>query len=303
LDYYVTKTTDLLLNRQLPITSGYVQIQENVGETETKGFEVTLNANIINSVGGFTWDADFNLASYKEEIVDLAQRDADGNKVDDTGNSWFHGHPIRSFFNYKKVGIWQASEFDQAQATDQAFPGEIKVQDTDGDGKITPADRVIIGNDVPSAFGGLNNRFAFKGFDFSFFFYYRLGFMLDSRFEESQATMQGRYNNLNIDYWTIDNPSNEYPRPNKNQEFPQRNTTLRYRDGGFVKLRTVSLGYNFPKAVTDRLRMSNLRIYVSAQNPKIWSSYKVYDPETVNEVTDGDVPSNKMFLGGINVTF
>lgn len=302
-DVYETQTTDLLLDRQLPPTSGYKKIQENVGETKTRGIELSLSANIISTPSGFKWDADFNLASYKEEIVDLAQRNASGEKVDDTGNKWFIGHPVRVFFDYKKIGIWQANEFDLAQATDQAYPGEIKVADTDDDGKITPADRVILGTDIPSAFGGFNNTFSFKGFDLSFFLYYRLNFMIDSRFHDSQATMQARYNNLAVDYWTIDNPTNEYPRPNKNQEFPQRRETLRYKEGGYTKLRNITLGYNFPSSVTERLGVTNLRIYFTAQNPKVWSSYKDFDPETVNQIGSGGMPSNKLFLGGINLTF
>jgi len=302
-DYYVTNTTDLLLRRALPASSGYDLILSNIGATRTKGMELTLSANIVDSPGGFKWDADFNLAHYKEEIVDLAQRDPDGNKTDDVGNSWFIGQPIRVFYDYKKVGIWQVAEKDQAAAFMGAFPGEIKLADANGDGLFTPDDRVIIGSDIPSVYGGLNNRFAYKGFDFSFFLYYRLGYTLDSRFNSDQATMQSRYNNLNVDYWTIDNPTNSYPRPNLNQESPSYISTVRYEDGGFVKLRTITLGYNFPSSLTEKLGLSNLRIYVSAQNPKVWSSYTDFDPESINEISSGDIPSNKLFLGGINLTF
>jgi hypothetical protein len=115
--------------------------------------------------------------------------------------------------------------------------------------------------------------------------------------------MQGRYNNLDVDYWTIDNPTNDYPRPNINQENPQFNTTLRYKDAGYVKLRTISLGYTFPRNILDNLGLSNLRVYVTAQNPKVWSDYTVFDPETVNQIDAGDIPSNKLFIGGINLSF
>jgi TonB-linked SusC/RagA family outer membrane protein len=303
LEYYVTNTTDLLLRQNLPGSNGYAFILANIGATRTSGFEASLNATILDMPNGFKWSTDFNIAGYKEEIVDLAQRDAQGNKTDDTGNSWFIGYPIRVYYQYNKVGIWQANEVEQARTMDQAFPGEIKVEDWDGDGKITPNDRRILGSDVPKAYGGLTNRFSFKGIDLTAFLYYRLGFMIDSRFEDSQATMQGRYNNLNVDYWTIDNPTNAYPRPNKNQEFPQRRETLRYREGGFVKLRNVTLGYNFPSSITSRLGMSALRVYVTGQNLFAWSEYKVWDPETVNQVETGDIPPPKLMLGGLNITF
>ena len=302
-DIYTTNTTDLLLRRNLPATTGYNLVLANIGATKTNGFELTLNANIISSPGGFKWDADFNIAHYQEQIVDLAQRDANGNKTSDTGNAWFIGQPIRVFYDYQKIGIWQKTEVDAAKTMMGAFPGEIKLQDTDGSGTVTPADRQVLGNDIPSAYGGLNNRLSFKGFDFAFFLYYRLGYTLDSRFHSDQATMQARYNNLNIDYWTIDNPSNDYPRPNKNQENPQFASTLRYKDGGFVKLRTITLGYTLPATVLSKLGLTSLRVYVSAQNPLVWSSYKLFDPESINQIDAGDVPSNKLFLGGINLTF
>lgn len=314
LDVYTTNTTDLLLRRNLPPGSGYDFIFQNVGATKTNGYEVTINANIIDSPSGFKWDVDFNLAHYKEQIVDLALRDSEGNKVNDTGNSWFIGEPIRVFYDYRKIGIWQADEAAEATAMMNGFPGEIKLEDqvtdNDGDGvldgkdgKITPADRVILGNDIPSVYGGLNNRLAFKGFDLSIFLYYRLGYTLDSRFHSDQATMQSRYNNLAIDFWSIDNPTNDYPRPNFNQENPVFASTLRYKDGGFVKLRTISLGYTLPTSITSKLNISRLRFYVSAQNPKVWSSYELFDPESINQIDAGDIPSNKLFLGGINLSF
>ena len=309
-DWYKTNTTGLLLRRNIPPTTGYGFAFQNIGETQTTGFEITLSANVLRMTNGLTWDVDFNAASYKEQIVDLAQRDANGNSISDTGNSWFLGQPLRVFYDYQKIGIWQANEVAEA-AKYGAYPGEIKVKDqqvtdADGDGNpdlIGPDDRVILGSDIPSVYGGLNNRFSFKGFEFMFFLYYRLGYTIDSQFNVSNASMQGRYNNIDVDYWTIDNPTNDYPRPNFAQEGPQYGNTLRYFDGGFVKLRTVSLAYNLPKSVTSALNISNFRIYLTAQNPLVWSKYKFMDPESIDSISAGDVPSNKVFLGGVNITF
>ena len=103
--------------------------------------------------------------------------------------------------------------------------------------------------------------------------------MVNSQFSVDQATMQSRYNNLAIDYWTFDNPSNAYPRPNKVQETPNFGSTLRYMDGGFIKLRTVTLGYNFSASILKKLGLTNMRVYVTAQNPLAWSSYTIQDPE------------------------
>jgi TonB-linked SusC/RagA family outer membrane protein len=303
-DYYHTSTgVSLLLRRALPPTSGYTSILQNIGGTETNGFEVTLGATILDMSNGLKWNADFNVGHYSEKIVDLAQRDADGNKIDDVGNGWFIGQPIRTFFDYEKIGIWQVSEKDEAAAFMGAVPGEIKVKDQDGDNKFTPDDRTILGNDVPAAYGGLTNTLSFKGFDLSFFFYYRLGFMIDCVFCNGQATMQARYNNLKVDYWTIDNPTNDYPRPNKNQEGITNGGTLRYREGGYVKLRNITLGYRLPSSVLEKLKFSNVRIYATAQNPLVWSKFKLFDPERADDLGSGEMPSNQLFMGGLSVTF
>jgi hypothetical protein len=266
--YHTSTGVSLLLNRALPATSGYSAILQNIGGTETDGFELTLTGTVFDTPGGFKYTTEFNFGSLKEKIVDLAQRGPNGEKIDDIGNGWFIGEPVRVFFDYEKVGIWQANEKDEAFALMQAYPGEIKLKDVNGDGTITPDDRRVLGNDVPKAYGGWTNKMTYKGFDFSFFFYYRLGFMINSNFSNGQATMQARYNNLDVDYWTIDNPTNDYPRPNKNQENITYGSTLRYVDGGFIKLRNVTLGYSLPTSLAERLRMSKLRIFATVQNPR-----------------------------------
>ncbi len=297
------QVASLLLNRALPPTSGYASILQNIGGTETRGFEVTLMSTIVDLPNGLKWTAEFNLGSLKEKIVDLAQRGPNGEKVNDVGNGWFIGQPIRVFYDYNKIGIWQADEKDQAAVYGQ-FPGEIKVEDINGDNKIDGSnDRKVIGNDVPKAYGGLTNKITFKGIDFSFFFYYRLGFTINSEFSNAQATMQGRYNNVDVDYWTIDNPTNSYPRPNKNQENITYGSALNYMDGGFVKLRNVTLGYTLPEGLASKLYMTKLRVFVAAQNPLVWSKYKLFDPERAGNVTSGEMPSSRLLLGGIEISF
>ncbi|MDF9796050.1 TonB-linked SusC/RagA family outer membrane protein [Catalinimonas alkaloidigena] len=304
-DYYVTNTENLLLERRLPSTSGYDQILQNIGSTQTRGVELQVGAFIIDSQeqGGFRWNLNMNVTHYEEEITELALTDENGNPIDDIGNEWFIGEPIRVFFDYKKTGIWQADEADLAEQMDGAFPGEIKVADMNGDGIISPEDRTILGSDVPDVLGGINNRFEFKGFDLSVFLYYRLGHMINSNFNVGQVTMQGRYNNLDVDYWTPTNPTNAYPRPNINQERPQKVSTLGYFDGSYLKLRNVTLGYNFNQGITERLGLSSLRVYTTAQNPMYWAKYETYDPENNNDIGTGDVPSTSLYLLGINFQF
>ncbi|MEM9833384.1 MAG: TonB-dependent receptor, partial [Bacteroidota bacterium] len=253
IDVFRAFTNDLLLDRNLPFTSGYNNILQNVGTTRTQGIELFMAANILNTSGGFRWNASFNAARIGEEITELALRDEDGNPVDDLGNAWFIGQPIKVFFDYEKEGIYQLGEEDLARDREQKLPGEIKIKDQNGDGTITPDDRVVIGTDLPDIMGGLTNSFDYKGFSFSFFFYYRLGHTIRSRFHDSNNSLFARYNNLDVDYWTVDNPTNAFPRPNQNQESARNASSMSYFDGSYVKLRNVTLGYTFPESMTSKL--------------------------------------------------
>ena len=314
-DWYETRTTDLLLTRQLPPTSGYRDILQNFGETRTTGVELALNAVPVATNSGFNWNIDFNISHYNEEIVSLGKLDENGNEASDIGNAWFIGEPVKVYYDYQKIGIYQADEVDLAVERENKVPGEIKLADIDGDGLITPEDRVVLGSDIPNVLGGITNRFSYKGIDLSFFFYYRLGQMVRSRFHDGNNTLFARFNNLDVDYWTIDNPTNAYPRPNQNQERPRDGSTLTYFDGSYVKLRNVTLGYNFPTSVTERIGLSNLRIYASAQNPWFWSRFETFDPEVQNRSNDNNnnpretqvsndvIPSSKLFLLGLNIQF
>ncbi|MEX0883682.1 MAG: TonB-dependent receptor, partial [Cyclobacteriaceae bacterium] len=147
------------------------------------------------------------------------------------------------------------------------------------------------------------NRFQIHNFDFSFFFFYRMGHMIRSRFHDANNNLEARYNNLNVDYWTIDNPSNDNPRPNVFQEFPRDSSTRSYFDGSFVKLRNVTLGYNLPVSLAGKLAMSRLRVYASAQNPVFWSTFDTWDPELAGDINAGSIPSARQFLLGVNVSF
>ena len=100
-----------------------------------------MTANILTNPNGFRWSVDFNVSSYKEEITELALKDAQGNSIDDVGNGWFIGQPIRVWYDYNNIGIYQANEADLAQTAENKLPGEIKLEDVNGDGIITADDR------------------------------------------------------------------------------------------------------------------------------------------------------------------
>lgn len=131
-------------------------------------------------------------------------------KIDDLGNRWFIGQPLNSFYDFKKAGIWQLGEEELAKSFGSRV-GQIRVQDTNGDGKTTADDRVLIGSDVPDFSAGMTNRFSYKNFDLSFFLFGRFGNTIVSGFHQNNNALAGRYQQIKVDYWTPLNPTNEFP--------------------------------------------------------------------------------------------
>lgn len=309
LELYETNTTDLLLSDQLPGSIGFGSVTRNVGQTRNKGIELGFTTVNVNTPGGFKWTTDFTFTKNKEEIISLYN-----GKVDDLGNRWFIGHPLNSYFDFKKVGIWQSNEADLAKSFGSEV-GQIRVQDTDGDGKITAADRVLLGSDIPKFSAGFTTRFEYKGFDLSAFLFGRFGNMIVSGFHQNNNALAGRYQQIKVDYWTPNNPTNEFPRPKSTQEFPVYNTTLIYFDGTFVKLRNINFGYTFSPKIAKKMGMESLRIFSSIQQPFIWSEYRNkyngIDPEATitssgngtTNVGSGVTPATSVTTFGLNVRF
>jgi TonB-linked SusC/RagA family outer membrane protein len=302
LEFYQTNTTDLLLSDQLPGSIGFSAVTRNVGETRNRGIELGLTTVNLNTAGGFKWTSDFTFTKNTEAIISLYN----GAK-DDLGNKWFIGQPLSAYFDYKKAGIWQTNEADLAKSYGSRV-GQIKVQDTNGDGKINADDRVLLGSDIPDFSAGITNRFTYKGFDLSFFFFGRFGQTIVSGFHQNNNALAGRYQQIKVDYWTPNNPTNEFPQPNKDQEFPVNNTAIIYYDGSFIKLRNVNFGYTFAPTFAKKLGMESLRLFSSIQQPFIWSSYRTkyngVDPETSGTtVSSGVTPATSIVTLGLNVKF
>ncbi len=282
----------------MPRSSGYASILENVGSTRNTGIEGTISADILQASGrdALQWSVDLNLASNKEEIVELY-----GGTEDDVGNEWFIGQPIDVYYDYEQVGVWQLSEEAEAGNYNQ-IPGEIRVRDVNGDDQINASDRVIIGQQMPKLSGGLNTRFSYKGVDLSVFLYGNFGHTIDSGIHDD--ALVGRYNEFDVNFWTPDNPVNRHPQPTINREFPIYNSARHYYDGNFVKVRNVVLGYNLPRSVLQNtLGIQALRVYANAQQPLILSPYvqnhRGIDPENPGTGT----PAQWQMNFGINLTF
>ncbi|MEK6479714.1 TonB-dependent receptor [Catalinimonas sp. 4WD22] len=309
IEYYITNTENLLLERLIPITSGFSSILQNIGATRNSGWEFNLNANVINSNGGFTWDVNLNAFSNNEEIVELFE-----GQSDDVGNRWFIGEPINVFYSFKQNGIWQSDEATEAEEQGQ-FPGDIRIADVNGrdengeltdqpDGVINSDDRTILGSDVPDWSGGMTNRFSYKGFDLSFLVYARQGQWLRSDYHDLGGNnWQGRYNSLNLDYWTVNNPTNAYPLPDAG-EAPLYSDAVRYFDGSFVKIKNITLGYNFQNDFISRVGLSSLRLYTTVNNAITFSDYDWVDPETSNGIVGAGSPlTTATYIFGVNLKF
>lgn len=306
IDVYLQNTKDLLLDRQLPIVSGFNQIKSNVGKTRNKGLELTLNSLNINNKN-FTWSTDLMMYTNKEEIVELYN-----GKEDDPGSSWFIGEAINVFYDYKKIGIWQDTPEDRAemekfnQNGSNFAPGTIRLWDN-GDYKITSEDRVIQGQQRPKVILSLNNTFRYRDFDFSFFFEGNFGAMIKNNI--SYLNQAHRNGNVKVDYWTPTNPTNAFPRPIEGVDYLPYYETLHYEKSDFIKLRNVTLGYTIPSHITKKWDISRCRVYVQAQNSWMWTNFTGVDPESaLNKDVDGTYagytrPTPSTWLVGLNISF
>lgn len=270
IEYYKTNTNDILLSKQLPRSVGVNSQLTNVGKTSSHGMEFTLSSENVRTKSGFTWRTDANLFFNREKIVALQN-----NLQSDIGNGWFVGQPIAVIFDYKKIGIWQVNEAAEAASYGVA-PGDIKIEDVNKDGAITAADKQIIGNYQPSFVAGLTNHFEFKNFDLNVVMFGRFGQKAVVTYLSADGSAGGhpffgnsRVQQHKVDYWTPRNPTNEFPQPDAGRDGQNFTSTLTYRDGSFIKIRTIDLGYTVPASWLSKVKIQSLRVYFSAQNPFI----------------------------------
>ena len=299
IEVYQINTSNLLLERNIPITSGFNSVFQNIGETRNRGIEIGISSANFNGPE-FIWTTDLVLGSNREEIVSLY-----GTGENDIGNQWFIGEPLTVWYDYDKVGIWQEDEAEEAASYDQE-PGEIHVRDVNGDGMINEQDRVITGTDMPLVTASLSNSFSYKGFDLSFLLFGSFGHTIYNNFEVANSTMQGRYNNLDVDYWTPSNPTNEHPRADGSREFPLYSGSRGYMPGDFVKVRNIRLGYDVPSSLLENnLGLStSMNIYLNVQTPFVFSPLEGgLDPEQYGGEITSDVPTTRLYTIGVDLLF
>ncbi|HEU5148243.1 MAG TPA: SusC/RagA family TonB-linked outer membrane protein, partial [Chryseosolibacter sp.] len=295
-EYYNKITNNLIQDVALPTSVGFWTVTANVGKLLNRGIELSLNT-VNFEKGGLRWTSTINFSTNHNEILELYG----GALKRDVANKLFVGESLRANYYYQYDGIWQLDEEEEAKTYGQV-PGSVKVVDQNGDGRISSAadadDRVVLGNGLPDWLGGITNNFYFKNLDLSFFIYTRQGVqfrsaMLSGTFGELGSN---RYNRLDLNYWTITNPTNDYFgvwQPNPYRE------AIQYRDASFWRVQYITLGYTFPASILQRANISHLRLYVKADNPLLFTKEKNVwmDPEFNSGTYQDDVPFSTVMFG------
>lgn len=293
IELYNSKTTDLLMYRNLPITTGFEKTLQNVGSTQNKGIELALQTqNIVNK--NFSWNTNLSFYLNREEIVELYN-----GKVDDVGSKWFIGSPITVYYDYNWIGIWQTEEAAEAAKYDRV-PGQIKTEDRDKSETVNDADRTILGSSQPDFVLNMVNSFRYRNWDLSFEMYTRWGHMINAGILSQEATTNG--NGLKMNYWTPENPTNDYPRPDEGAQGYQQGSVLSYRDGSFIRLKNLTVGYTLPQSFVKKLHLSRVRLYLTGENMYNWSKDNL-DKYNFDLETGSAFPTISSYTFGLNVTF
>lgn len=300
IDLYLSNTKDLLMTRTVPIMNGYSKIWDNIGETKNKGIEITLNSqNVVTK--DFNWGTDFNFSLNRDKIIDLR-----GDKVDDITNNWFINKPLRVFYDYNMVGIWQqGDEFfytdadgKQKEIQTGAKPGDAKLEDVDGNGFIDSEDKKIIGSKMPDFRMSLGNRISYKNFYFSFLLNGVFGVWREDNVANIGSWTFGQTNYVHgANYWTPENPNADIVSPGYVQTFGHGY----YKKVSYVQLKNLTFGYRMNQALVKKLGLSGVDVNVSVNNAHTFSNIRQvlnYDNGWM-----ASYPTARSYMMGINLLF
>ncbi len=298
LEVYFSKTRDLLMNMSVPTVTGYAATIANIGKTSNKGVELTINAMPVVT-RDFEWNTSFNMGWQKDRIDELSN-----GKEDDVANKWFIGEQIGVFYDYTSDRLWQDTPEDQAEMAKWAeagttfSPGMARPNDLNGDYKMDDEDRVIVGHKRPRVTAGWTNTFSYKGIELSFQLYGRFNYMVQ------RAEYLNGYGQLgsHVDYWTPDNTDAEHIKPILTTVqtgcIDQYTGPLGYKKANLIRMRNISIGYNFPKNLIEKATFKSLKVYGQVINPfDILQSVKGFDLDT------GQTYYNRSWVLGLEVGF
>jgi hypothetical protein len=298
----------------VPIFTGYGSAMTNIGSTENKGLELTLDTrNIVNE--DFNWNTTITFSKNNSIVTALGTNNADM-FINIPG--WFNTHIMRvgekigSFWGYNRIGTWGTDEADEA-ALYGNVPGDIKLEDVNGDHKYDIDDRMIIGNAAPDYEMNINNTFTYKNWDLTFDIQVSEGADVA---DASVIVISDRYNYANTytkfynQAWTPENQNTIRPRVRPDLvRFDALDTGVLF-DGSFIRGKNLMLGYNFSRSILEKLNLAQLRLYVSAQNFFLITDYHSYDPEVAsygNQFGQGlelnGYPKAMVFNTGLKITF
>ena len=313
-DYYYKKTNDLLFSVPIPSFSGYQNRLENLGEIENKGFELQINSK--NLISKLAWSTGLNLTLNQNKVLSLP------NNVDIiyasapsfTGaveNSILRvGEPVGSFYGYVYEGVYQEGDDFIPGGAFETTPGGEKFADLDNNGVLDSNDRKIIGNPNPKAVWGLNNDFSYKGFNLNIFFQASTGGDMLNLVKMELDRLSGNSNATTdaLKRWTPENTNTDVPKAASGRV--PRTSTRFVEDGSYIRLKNVSLGYDFPSDLISKLKVSSARIYVSGQNLLTFTNYSGVDPEVAFRSSNtnlgldyGSYPNTIAYTVGINLGF
>jgi TonB-linked SusC/RagA family outer membrane protein len=319
-DWYHKTTKDLLLNRPIPLSTGFGIITENIGSMRNTGVELAARAQVLRSAArdGLSWNAELNVSANRNKVLKLH-----GDTIKGL-NTIEPGQPLGAFYTFKMDGIFQTDSeicYDETGATcpegvgfqsQFTVPGDIRFRDVNGDGIINADDRMIVGSPWPDFEGGLTNNLAWRGLDLSVFLQFVQGNDIYNglgEFQDAHGFFFDRPGPNARKRWRPDSPSNDEPRASWFDSNNNRRTSSRFiEDGSFVRLKNVLLGYNVPPRLARRTGAQSLRVYLQAQNLMTWTRYSGFDPEVnfagTTNITRGQdfytLPQARTFTFGIN---
>ena len=302
IDVYRKSTKDLLVTRSLPDVSGFRNVLDNIGEVQNKGVEISINTLNMKREN-FSWRSTLNFTLNRNKIAHLygpvPTYDANGKYLgeiekDDITNRWFIGHDIEEVWDLKKLGVWQQNEAAEA-AKFKLRPGDFKVQDVNGDGTFSNADRQFLGYRTPRYQWTFRNDFTvLKNLDFSFMLYANWGQLRDFNQAKNNSGFLDRQSSYILPYWTPENPTNDYARlfsSNGSADFSV------YRKASFIRLSTLAVAYTLPKDILSRAKIQGLKVYVNVNNAGIYQpNWNFWDVEY------GNTPPPRYYTFGLNLT-
>ena len=303
IDYYTSKTYDLLYYKTAPPSSVFTSTISNVGKTKGHGLEISLGAVPVKTKD-ITWDLNASATFAKDEVEELA----DGIEQFVNGTEILKvGEPVSAYYAYDMDGCWGIGEFEQYMAAHPNFekpksdfgdPGTPKVIDTNGDDKIDDGDKIIY-NRSPKAILGLSTSVSYKDLSLSIQTMARLGGYLS--YSGYGLYLYDNANWGDLDYWTPENQGADIPSPGCAGATPtDYKSSIQIQKGDYFKIKDITLSYNLPKNIINKVYLSKARVYCSLKNYFTFSHFDNYDPERGGAV---NFPLMKQVVLGLNVTF